>query len=336
MNKRIFKAISCFIMSASILGGSQLFTMSANAVPLKGYYQYGNYGYTDTHVSNSHDLIAAVSAAKDGDVVALDNDIILDKTLEIKASIVLDLRGHNITMNRNTGIKIGNKVFNHTEYYTVNHPGYYTKEKVVTYVKNPDVPVYDDFGNFMHNKKVPDTEVVTYQDVWHPGWAETKSVDIYDYLDNIDVVIENGSIKGASGLKGVDGTADTFFDCDGGNGTKGATAITVISGTLRANNATILGGNGGSGGDGRYQAILHIPFFTGNGGNGGNGGDAGHAIALERSECNVIEEGNTRIECGVPGQGGIGGEPNAHHWIGTGSAGDDGQSGSVVSAILKK
>lgn len=76
MNKRIFKVISCFLMSASVFGGAHLASMTAKAVPVKGYYQYGNYGYTDVHVSNSHDLIAAVSSAKDGEVVVLDDDIL--------------------------------------------------------------------------------------------------------------------------------------------------------------------------------------------------------------------------------------------------------------------
>lgn len=55
--------------------------------------------------------------------------------------------------------------YSYYEDYDVEHPGYYTTEPVITYVHNPDEPVYDVYGNFLYYEAVPDTEVVSYEDV---------------------------------------------------------------------------------------------------------------------------------------------------------------------------
>lgn len=287
------------------------------------------------HVHNSHEFAAKVSSLHDGDTVILEDDIELDRCVEITKSITLDLNNYHINMSNGAFIKIGAKIFNHTDYYTVDHPGYYTTERIVSYVSNPDVAVLDAWGNVMYYQHVPDTEVVTYEDRWHPGWTETVSEDIYDYLDCVDVLIENGSIKGARGKNGADGKENTFSECSGCRGEDGHSAIEIVSGTLRVKYASIIGGDGGNGGDGRYQAIMHIPFFTGNGGKGGNGGDAGSAVALLRSSANVIKESGSVLRCGTPGYGGKGGPANSNHWVGHGKDGRDGGSGISTYEIKR-
>lgn len=77
--------------------------------------------------------------------------------------------------------------YSYFEDYFVKHPGYYTTERVVTHVKNPDLEVHDVFGNFLYYQAVPDTEVVRYEDVWHPGWTETKHRKVtVTYVENPD------------------------------------------------------------------------------------------------------------------------------------------------------
>ncbi len=334
MNSKLCKILSSVVLSALVLTAMPIASNSVYAE--NSVYKNNNYySGKEIHVIDSNSFAVAVCNASHGDVIMIDRDITLDRTIKINSSVTIDLCDHRINLANNAHIEVGEKVFSHVQYYNVDHPGYYSSERKVTYVSNPDVAVYDAFGRFLYYERVPDTEVVTYENVWHPGWTETKSRDIYNYLDHLDIVIEYGDIVGASGYNGADGTENTFGNCSGRNGGDGKNAITVVSGTLRLRNVSVTGGSGGNGGDGKYQAILHVPFFTGNGGNGGNGGDAGHAVILSRKGANLVQEKGVILKPGNCGNGGKGGPANPNHWVGKGSPGKRGMSGHNVSAIRK-
>lgn len=273
-------------------------------------------------VSDANSLAIAVSSACDGTVIKCSDDICLDRTVQIKNSVTIDLNGHSIIMVDGAKIVVGDKIFDHIEYYTVHHSGHYMPNYSKTYVTQED-------GT---KKVVSETKNM----VWQPGWDEQKSREIYNYLDHIDIVVKNGKILGSDGKNGQDGVANTFFDCDGKDGENGGSAIEIISGTIRVQNAFIIGGNGGNGGDGDYQAILHIPFFTGNGGNGGKGGDAGSAVVLKRKEARVLSDDYSLIQSGTYGEGGNGGEANQNHWVGHGKMGIAGKNGQKASAVKEE
>ena len=201
MNKKSFKILSCLLCSALVFGASSVCLDHVSAHDNTSCVG-SNCGNNETHVFDVNSLAVAASNARDGSVIVLDRDILLDRTIEFRSSVTLDLNGHSITMKNGADIQVGAKLFSHTEYYTVNHPGYYTTERKVTYISNPDVAVYDAFGRFVCYEAVPDTEVVSYVDVWHDGWTETKSRNVYDYLDNVDVVFEDGDIIGENGCNG--------------------------------------------------------------------------------------------------------------------------------------
>ncbi|MBR2734790.1 MAG: hypothetical protein IKE05_01180 [Clostridia bacterium] len=331
MNNKLSKVLSCFALA---LCTPVFASVAVNASPAASY-QNGAYQPAEYHVADVNAFVAAISNACHGTTITLDGDILLDRNVEICSSILLDLNGYSINMSNGAELVIGGKVFSHVEYYTVKHPGYYTTDKEVTYVPQPDEPVYDEWGNFLYNQHVPDKEVVTYKDVWHDGWTETKSRDVYDYLDSLDILITDGWINGASGRNGADGVENTFRDCDGKNGGDGSAAIRLISGTLRLSKTYITGGNGGNGGDGKYQAILHIPFFTGNGGDGGNGGKAGSAVIIEREAAHLVQGKSVNLNCGTPGHGGKGGPANTNHWVGKGKDGKNGREGKSAYAIVQ-
>ena len=283
------------------------------------------------HVSSCSELARIVTNIKSGDRVILDKSIVLDREIKIKESITFDLNGFSIDcLKSGDQIVIGDKIYDHTDHHNINHPGYYTKEREVSYVKNPRV--YN--ANLRMWVDVPDTKIETYKDVWHPGWTEVKDEKIYKYLENIDVVIENGKIKGARGIDGKDGIEDTLLNNDGHNGTNGNAPILLVSGTLRVQNAKIIGGDGGNGGNGAYQYIIHIPFFTGNGGDGGNGGCGGAGVVRYSAKTtNLVVDSKSSISCGKSGNGGKGSEPNRNHWIGKGRHGRNGDKGKNGKSI---
>ncbi len=336
MNNKFSKVLSCLILGAV---ASFAVVAPVSAAPIANNY-YQNYGQqcSDVHVDDTHSFISAVvnaATSNSGANIVLDGDITLDKTVEIRSSVFIDLNGYSINMINGAELVVGAKVFSHVEYYTVQHPGYYTTEQEVKYIPQPDEPVYDEWGNFLYNQSVPDKEQVKYKDVWHDGWTETKSRDVYDYLDHLDVAMKDGWINGASGKNGSDGIENTFSDCDGRNGADGSAAVRVVSGTLRLSKICVTGGNGGNGGDGKYQAILHIPFFTGNGGDGGNGGKSGSAVVLEREGANIVKGKSVTLQSGTPGHGGKGGPANTHHWVGKGKDGKNGREGKSAAALIK-
>ena len=333
MNNRFSKILCGLILSAfvSVVSGP----LASASPATNDNCASGVYQGSDIHVADVNSFVVAATNACAGATIVLDGDICLDRDVEIRSSIFVDLNGYSINLKNGAEIIVGGKVFSHVEYYTEHHPGYYTTEKEVTYVPQPDKPVYDDYGQFLYNKKSPDKEVVKYKDVWHEGWSETKSRDVYDYLDNLDIVMKDGWISGSEGKNGSDGIENTFSDCDGHDGEDGSVAVRLISGTLRLSKIDITGGNGGNGGDGKYQAILHIPFFTGNGGDGGNGGKAGPAVIIERSAANLSKGKSVTLNSGIPGHGGKGGPANTHHWVGKGKDGVNGKEGKKVSAVIQ-
>lgn len=335
MNIKFSKILPCL---ALIFCAPIFASIPVKASPTGSGYSSSYCQNSEIHVADVHSFVNAVLNAANSNcdtTIVLDGDITVDRTIEIRSSILLDLNGYSINMTNGAELVIGGKVFSHVEYYTVNHPGYYTNEKEVTYVPQPDEPVYDEWGNFLYNKSVPDKEVVTYKDVWHDGWIETKSRDVYDYLDSLDICIKDGWINGASGKNGADGIENTFKDCDGDDGADGSVAVRLISGTLRMSKAHITGGNGGNGGDGKYQAIIHIPFFTGNGGDGGNGGKAGPAVIVERQEAHLVKGKSVSLDSGTPGHGGKGSPANTNHWVGKGKDGQHGKEGKSVRAVIE-
>ena len=271
-------------------------------------------------VQDANTLAIAISNSRAGEKIILNNDINLDRNIEIKNSVNIDLNGNKLKLTNGSKIIVGEKVFDHTEYKTVHHSGQHVPHCTTKYVTQSNG----------ESKEVKETSWV-----WEPGWNETISENIYRYMDNIDVVFENGEIKGSEGASGRDGQPNTFFACSGKNGENGDVAMDIISGAVRLRNIRVIGGDGGHGGDGAYQAILHIPFFTGNAGHGGNGGNSGAAVLLQRKECKLIQDINTGISRGNPGYGGKGGEANPNHWIGHGTDGKDGKIGKTSVSIYK-
>jgi len=223
---------------------------------------------------------------------------------------------------RNMRFIVRNKFFDHTAQKTVYHPGRYMPNYTTRYVTNEE--------------GVRRESQAEKSWIWEPGWNETVSEPVYKYLDDLDVVFENGEIHGSDGENGKHGTPYTFFSCFGETGTSGVAAIDIISGNVRTRNMRVIGGNGGNGGNGAPEAIVHIPFISGNGGNGGDGGRAAAAVILRRKECKLRIEKNSIISSGLPGFGGIGGAANPNHWIGHGKDGKDGKKGKTSEAIYKK
>lgn len=272
-------------------------------------------------VQDANTLAIAVSNSKAGEKIILNNDINLDRNIEIKNSISIDLNGYKIKLTNGSKLIVGEKIFDHIEHKTVHHPGHHVPNYTTKYVTQSNG----------ERKEITETSWV-----WEPGWNETISANIYRYLDELDVVFENGEIHGSDGKYGEHGKPYTFFSCFGKPGSSGVAAIDIVSGTVRTRNMTITGGNGGNGGNGAPQTIVHIPFISGNAGWGGNGGRAGAAVILRRKECNLNPEKNSIITSGLPGFGGIGGIANTNHWIGHGDNGENGKIGKTSEAIYKK
>lgn len=330
MNNKLSKILSCFMVGAAI-STSAIIPAAASPIPSGNYYYC-----SDVHVADAASFANAVSNAAASNypaTVVLDGDLFLNSDVAIRSSILLDLNGYSINLSNGAELTVGGKVFSHTEYYTVNHPGHYIKKPVVSYKESPPDAIYDDNGNLIGYEPVKNKKVVEFEDVWVPGYTETKSRDVYNYLDNLDVTIKDGWINGANGKDGKNGTENTFTHCDGENGENGSNAIRLASGTLRLSKVSIVGGNGGNGGDGRYQAIAHVPFFTGHGGDGGKGGNAGSAVVIERRNANLIQGKSVTLESGTPGKGGTGSEANKNHWVGKGKHGLKGKDGKKVRAV---
>lgn len=330
MNNKLSKILSCLMIGAAI---STSAVIPAAASPAYNNYYY----YSDIHVADSNSFANAIANASNSSstaTIVLDGDIFLNKTVEIRSSVFIDLNGYSINLSNGAELAVGGKVYSHTETYTINHPGHYTKVPVVSRKESSPDEVYDDDGNLVGYEAAPDRKVVEFEDVWVPGWTETKTRDVYNYLDNLDISIKDGWINGSNGKDGKNGVENTYFgNCDGKDGGNGSNAIRLVSGTLKLDKIQITGGNGGNGGDGKYEAIAHVPFFTGNGGDGGKGGNAGSAVLIERRAANLIQGKSVTLKSGTPGKGGTGSEPNKNHWVGKGWHGRKGKDGKKAYAV---
>lgn len=251
--------------------------------------------------------------------ITLDANIQLTKNLEIKNSCTLNLNGNTLNC-KDYNIICGKCVFSHKEPYVVTHPGYFESKLVPVYIP----------GYWDNNRYCPGYTYYTTQKFWVPKRSEVLYEDIYNYYDNINITIENGKVIKNSGADGIDGKKNgNFEEASGKNGEKLSETITVISGILNLDNVSVHGPDGGKGGNGKYQKLIHIPFFGGgNGGNGGNGGDGNYAVYLKRKECKLnISKNNTVVLGGKGGQKGKGGIPNLNYWYFKGKKGKDGTKG---------
>lgn len=269
---------------------------------------------------DSRELAIYANNANENDQITLANDIRLDTKVNFKVSVSLNLNGYTIFVDDDNEIVIGQKDFSHIEKETVVHPEYYTWEKEVKIIEHPG--------------DIPPTKEEKLVRVWHPATFETRYKNIYDYKDNVDVVIRNGSIKKLKGKNGKNGEKDCWIKYSGQAGETPSAPIRVVSGTVRFCRVCVRGGDGGNGGNGKYQALLHIVLGGGNAGNGGNGGNGGHAIYLERKECKVKQDQYSDISSGTPGQPGKAGKSNKNYWVYSGSEGKKGKKGGKLKPIF--
>jgi len=126
------------------------------------------------------------------------------------------------------------------------------------------------------------------------------------------------SIYGYSGTKGFE---SSFEGYDGGRGSDGQPAISVLEkAVIESENILIAGGNGGQGGKGSDS----IPGLFVRGGDGGEGGNGAPGIIAKEVRINK----NARIMGGKGGAGGAGGKVNGIGW--EGSPGKPGKDGEAV------
>ncbi len=284
-------------------------------------------------VKNSHEFLIALNKSKENDTIAVQQDILLDNVLSIDHSLNIDLCGHKIIVGHNGKIVIGSKKFSHTDINTVTIPGYYTYENKYKHIshgnvrrRNSDVTKSVVIGDY-------DRET-TLVPVWHPPVVKTEYYSVYDYHDNIDVMIKNGEIIKSDGRNGKDGLRESGLCSTKHNAQKGETPcapLKVISGFLRLENVVVRGGDGGNGGNGGYKSLLHIPLIFlggGHGGNGGKGGNGGYAIEFDRNKNNtVVLTGTSRLKSGKGGLGGKKGYANPNYWLIPGFSGTNGANG---------
>ena len=283
--------------------------------------------YDSYFVYNERDFKIAASGARDTDYIIFGSDVYLSNNVKLNSSVTLDLNGYTLyVLNNNAAVHIGDKVFDHTEKYTVTKPGYFSYEKKKRIIEHPDEVYMDDDGDIYI---VPQDDTIEYitERVWHPATEEVRYKDIYKYYDNVDIIIKNGKIVHKDGVDGKDGEQNTWSNYNGKDGVKPSEPIKMISGTVRFENILVYAGNGGNGGNGSYQSLIHVPFGGGSGGNGGNGADGGNVIAKYRNECKIVIGNNVEL---IPGEGGIGGKmskANSNYWIYRGWNGDNGKNG---------
>lgn len=126
MKKSFMKIVASFILGILAVSGATANNVEASPC------SYPYCGVT-VHVSDAKSFCDAVSAACEHTVIELDDDIYLDAPLNANILGSVIKNGHKIMCA-----------------YTVQHPGYYTVEPVIT-----------------------------YQNVWHEGWTETKYCEVY-------------------------------------------------------------------------------------------------------------------------------------------------------------
>lgn len=279
-------------------------------------------------VGSDYEFIQAIKKSEDGDKIVVTRDIYLPFGLEISKSVQINLGGHRIVLNDpEAQIVIGKKVVSDVRPYEVTvREGYYSNEIKKKVTKHPDQLVYDVDGSVKRVEVKPTVEEETYK-LWHPPVTEVRQKNIYSYLDDVDVLFQNGLITRADAKKGNDGKKDSPYYYNGADGKDAVSIFRGESGVIRFYDVRVIGGNGGNGGDGGYQSLVHLPFGGGDAGNGGNGGSAGAVIDIYRKSFKVVTNDNSVLETGRPGIGGRRGEINPNYWVLPGSKGKEGRTG---------
>ncbi len=155
MKKYLIKFISSLVLGVAVLSTLAI-SSEVHACSCCGY------GYSEIHVADASSFRWAVEQACCDTTIVLDADIYIDEPVDIGPSVIILKNGHKVM-----------------QYYKIDHHGYYSVEPVVSYIPNPDMAVYDAYGFFLYYESVPDTKIVTYEDVWHPGWTESGYYEIY-------------------------------------------------------------------------------------------------------------------------------------------------------------
>lgn len=153
MKKNLVRLLSCLILGTSVL--------SSAGVTQASPCSYCYCGVT-VHASDAYTLYNALTNACSDTVIELDNDIYLDGPINVNFWGSIKKNGYRIM-----------------ERYTIEHPGYYTTEPIISHIPNPPREIYNIFGIVIGYENVPDTEVVTYENVWHPGWIENGYREVF-------------------------------------------------------------------------------------------------------------------------------------------------------------
>lgn len=313
---------SIFKKAASVISGLLISSM----VVAPGVFAGSNVSSDDCHsyshnqsvndirrfvVETSRELEICASKAQDGDEIVLKNDLFVDFKLYIKSSICLNLNNHSLTVKDGGVILIGDKVFARNEKYVVHQKGYFKLQPTYRTVR--------DGGRYK--------TVTEWNNVWHEPRDEMHYREIYDYSDNVNVIIKDGKIKKEKGLPGQNGVKDSWRDYNGEDGQTPSAPVEVVSGTVNLINAKIKGGEGGNGGKGAYGSLSHLFACGGDAGNGGDGGRGGYAVYLHRKECRLILGKKGKLKGGNGGEGGKAGKIHPGYWVIPGSEGCDGKEG---------
>ena len=280
------------------------------------------------YVKDEAELIDAIKTIEDNGTIYLSNNIMINNKLEIKRSMLIDLNNHEIDIKSGThGLICGNRKFNGTTVYLKrNDGGRYIFEGNDEYIPEH----FDKKTKTMCNGYW----VTTYKKRWIPkDFMTTIIKDKYEYDDDIDITIKNGTIRMENAANGIDAEDFKDFTADGTNGSTPSPVVTVVSGSLKLLSVKMYGGNGGNGGNGGYQKLYHLPFLTP--GNGGNGGDAGNGgdVILAMDNSTISLDNSSRLVAGCAGENGKGRKRNPDYWIIPGSDGEDGEYGRNGSLI---
>lgn len=350
----------CLLMSVAVLGSLMSFdpikNISGNSV---GAYAIISYENNENVVAvNSEFLLRKYinESTKNKKIkVIFTSDIKLHNSIEINSDIDIDLNGHKLIFkSSDLNIVIGQKTLKSKIPYQVYHEGHFeTKRKVrnnyndtysthnSTYHNNNlNAPFYyNPYNNAEYSNRynVSNTyntsNTVEYEDIWVPGYYETKYKNVYEYNNDICVSISNGKIFGHD-APNADSKEHAYWysDAHGYDATSPKTMFELISGKLFLENVLVKCGNGGKGGNATYSSVWHIPVFGGgNGGNGGKGGNGGSIFNSDEGK--VFIDRDCILNVGKGGNGGKGSKCNPNYWILSGSHGKNGKNGSEGNII---
>ncbi len=268
----------------------------------------------EIYVSDIFELLQALDNTSPWGKIFLKNDINMSGvTLVIKKSVVIDLNGHSIFVDKNSGgIVIESKYSADKKKIIREYSSDYTWNENKHKVEKPF------FGGDGYNLTIVDYE------------------ERNEYNDDLYVMIKNGSVTHEEGGNGSDGEPGTWLKCSGKNGETPSAPITLNSGVLSLSNMKVMGGNGGQGGNGSHYPWPHLPFSGGCGADGGDGGNGGSAISVKRREAKLIIDKNSQISAGLPGSGGKYGEPSSEYWFYKSKPGVNGKRGKINPNIEYK